>query len=105
MKRARSATIHAHIIGHLRDQMPSLLGKSKVQKKLLDNLGDEFVKVQKASHFPGGDFPEVEHYKDLLSGYNFDRLERLKPRMIQNVDDMLSHDIPNLLTYFRNPYD
>lgn len=45
MKRARAAKIHAHIISHLKKEMPSMMGKSKAQKKLIENLGDEFVKV------------------------------------------------------------
>lgn len=45
MKRARAAKIHAHIIGHLKKEMPAMMGKAKTQQKLIDNLEDEFAKV------------------------------------------------------------
>ncbi|XVF03785.1 hypothetical protein REPUB_Repub05bG0023000 [Reevesia pubescens] len=105
VKRARAAKIHAHIIGHLKKEMPAMIGKAKTQQKLIDNLADEFGKVQREHHLPPGDFPNVEHFKEVLSGYNFDKFEKLKPKMIQAVDDMLGYDIPELLKTFRNPYD
>ena len=51
-----------------------------------------------------GDFPNVEQFREVLSGYNIDKFEKLKPKMIQAVDDMLGYDIPELLKNFRNPY-
>ncbi|MED6172728.1 EH domain-containing protein 1, variant 2 [Stylosanthes scabra] len=102
VKRARAAKIHACIISHLKNEMPVLMGKAKAQQKLIDNLAAEFVKVQREFHLPPGDFPEVEHFKEILSGFNIDNFERLKPKMIQAVDDMLAYDIPNLLKNFKN---
>lgn len=61
--------------------------------------------VQREFHLPPGDFPRVDHYKERLAGYNFDKFEKLKPKMVQAVDDMLGYDIPQLLQRFRNPYD
>ncbi|KAE9606369.1 putative EH domain-containing protein [Lupinus albus] len=105
VKRARAAKIHAYIVSHLKKEMPAMIGKAKAQQKLIDNLDGEFGKVQKEFHLPPGDFPNVEHYREILSGYNIDKFEKLKPKMIQAVDDMLGYDIPNLLKNFRNPYD
>ncbi|KAK7292443.1 hypothetical protein RIF29_08224 [Crotalaria pallida] len=104
VKRARAAKIHAYIISHLKKQMPIILGKAKAQQQLIDNLEDEFRKVQREFHLPAGDFPNVEHFREILSGYSIDRFEKLKPKMIQAVDDMLAYDIPELLKKFRNPY-
>ncbi|XP_020202097.1 EH domain-containing protein 1 [Cajanus cajan] len=105
VKRARAAKIHAYIISHLKKEMPAMIGKAKAQQKLVDNLAGEFGKVQREFHLPPGDFPNVEHFRETLSGYNIDKFEKLKPKMIQAVDDMLAYDIPNLLKNFRNPYD
>ncbi|XP_055824493.1 EH domain-containing protein 1-like isoform X2 [Solanum dulcamara] len=105
VKRARAAKIHAYIIGHLRKEMPAMIGKAKTQQRLIDELENEFGKVQREFHLPAGDFPNVEHFREVLSGYSFDRFEKLKPKMIQDVDDMLGYDIPELLKNFRNPYD
>ncbi|WJX59536.1 EH domain-containing protein 1 [Trifolium repens] len=105
VKRARAAKIHAYIISHLKKEMPAMMGKSKAQQKLIDNLAGEFGKVQREFHLPPGDFPNVEHFRESLGGYNIDKFEKLKPKMIQVVDDMLAYDIPNLLKNFKNPYD
>ncbi|XP_051198864.1 EH domain-containing protein 1 [Lolium perenne] len=105
VKRARAAKIHAYIIGHLKNQMPTMMGKAKAQQRLIDNLEDEFAKVQREHHLPAGDFPFVDHFRDVLGGYSIDKFEKVKPKMIQAVDDMLGYDIPELLKNFRNPYE
>ncbi|XP_015691650.1 EH domain-containing protein 1-like isoform X2 [Oryza brachyantha] len=105
VKRARSAKVHAHIISHLKKEMPALMGKAKAQQRLLDGLDEEFAKVQKELHLPAGDFPGVDEYREALSAYNFDKFEKLKPKLVQGVDDMLAYDIPDLLKSFRNPYE
>jgi hypothetical protein len=61
--------------------------------------------VQREYHLPAGDFPDVEHFKQVLGGYSIDKFEKLKPKMVQAVDDMLAHDIPELLKNLRNPYE
>lgn len=105
VKRARAAKTHAYIISHLKKEMPAMMGKTKTQQRLMDNLEDEFAKVQRDFHLPAGDFPDVEHFREVLKGYNIDKFEKLKPKMIQAVDDMLGREIPELLKNFRNPYD
>ncbi|XP_057460470.1 EH domain-containing protein 1-like [Actinidia eriantha] len=105
VKRARAAKIHAYIISHLKKEMPAMMGKAKAQRRLIDNLSDEFAKVQREQHLPAGDFPNVDQFREFLSGYNIDKFEKLKSKMIQGVDDMLGYDIPELLKSFRNPYD
>ncbi|KAH6757477.1 EPS15 homology domain 1 [Perilla frutescens var. hirtella] len=105
VKRARAAKIHAYIISHLKKEMPALMGKAKAQRRLMDNLESEFEKIQREYHLPAGDFPSVDQFKGVLSRYNIDDFEKLKPKMIQAVDDMLGYDIPELLKNFRNIYD
>ncbi|KAD4178853.1 hypothetical protein R6Q59_022407 [Mikania micrantha] len=105
VKRARAARIHAFIISHLKKEMPAMMGKAKTQQKLIDNLEDVFAKVQREHHLPAGDFPYVESFRERLGGYNLDKFEKLKPKLIQTVDDMLGYDIPDLLKNFSNPYD
>ncbi|KAK6149728.1 hypothetical protein DH2020_017253 [Rehmannia glutinosa] len=82
-------------------EMPTLMGKAKAQRRLIDKLEDVFEKVQKEYHLPAGDFPSVEQFKEVLGRYNIDDFEKLKPKMIQVVDDMLGYDIPELLKNFR----
>ncbi|KAJ6925364.1 hypothetical protein NC651_009898 [Populus alba x Populus x berolinensis] len=40
-KKACDRRIHAYIISHLKKEMPSLMGKTKTQKRLINNLEDE----------------------------------------------------------------
>ncbi|XP_077209892.1 EH domain-containing protein 1-like isoform X2 [Tasmannia lanceolata] len=105
VKRARAVKIHAYIISHLKKEMPAMIGKTKTQQRLIDTLGDEFAKVQREFHLAAGDFPDVDHFKEVLGGYSIDKFEKLKPKMIQAVDDMLGYDIPELLRNFKNPYE
>ncbi|KAM3328054.1 EH domain-containing protein 1 [Capsicum galapagoense] len=135
VKRARAAKIHSYIISHLKKEMPALMGKSKTQQKLIQNLDNIFKKVsflthlcfydlslfifqafayvefsfatqvQKEFRLPAGDFPSVDHFREVITQYNIDDFDKLKPKMIQAVDDMLSNDIPELLKNFRNPYE
>jgi hypothetical protein len=49
VKRARAAKVHAHIISHLKKEMPALMGKAKAQQKLLDGLDQQFAKVHCSS--------------------------------------------------------
>ncbi|WOK94266.1 EH domain-containing protein 1 [Canna indica] len=103
VKRARAAKIHSYIISHLKNEMPAMLGKAKAQQKLIDNLENQFAKVQREYHLPAGDFPNVEHFREVLGGYSIDKFEKLKPKMVQAVDDMLAcavsfgHSIENRL--------
>ena len=47
VKRVRLAKAHAHIVGHLKKEMPSMFGnKGKAQAKLLGGLEDHFLKAQ-----------------------------------------------------------
>ncbi|KAK4491913.1 hypothetical protein RD792_002695 [Penstemon davidsonii] len=101
VKRARAAKIHAYIISHLKNEMPAYFGKAKTQRKLIKNLDKVFAKVQKEFHLPAGDFPDVDHYRKVLSHYNIDDFQELKPKMVKVVDDMLDCDIPELLKNFR----
>ncbi|XP_021759024.1 EH domain-containing protein 1-like [Chenopodium quinoa] len=97
VKRARAAKIHALIISHLKKEMPVLIGKAKAQESLIENLEVEFRKIQREYHLPAGDFPNVEHFQEVLRDYNIDKFEKLKPKLIQAVDEMLGYDIPELL--------
>lgn len=48
VKRARVLRTHALILSQLKSQMPSMFGKEKKQKQLIDNLADTFNQVNSA---------------------------------------------------------
>eukprot|EP01018_Ginkgo_biloba_P008689 Gb_07601 [translate_table: standard] len=105
VKRARAAQIHAHIIDQLKKKMPALIGKAKAQQRLIDNLEYEFSELQNQLNLTAGDFPNVQQFRDVLKRCSIDKFDRLKPKMIRSVDEMLGIDIPQLLRRFGNPYD
>lgn len=46
IKRARLAKVHAYIIAELRKQMPSMIGKEKKKKDLIQKLDKIFEQLQ-----------------------------------------------------------
>jgi hypothetical protein len=57
VKRIRKVKTLAHIIGHLKAQMPSLMGKEKKQQKLINDLPNVFRSILKKYNLSAGDFP------------------------------------------------
>ncbi|THG16672.1 hypothetical protein TEA_011388 [Camellia sinensis var. sinensis] len=92
MKRARAAKIHAYIIGHLKKEMPAMMGKARAQQKLIDNLEDEFAKefVVPTIHnalpvYPIGDCNTMLKTLDRIVCYHFN-LNRERTISIIEVD-------------------
>ncbi|KAK3433490.1 hypothetical protein EUGRSUZ_D01382 [Eucalyptus grandis] len=105
VKRACAAKVHAYIISHLKNEMPLIMGKAMARQRLINNLEDEFLKVQRMYHLPKCDFPNVHQFKEVLRGHNIGNFEKLKPKMIEAVDEMLRHEIPELLKNSKYPYE
>eukprot|EP01111_Echinosteliopsis_oligospora_P016010 TRINITY_DN6518_c0_g1_i1.p1 TRINITY_DN6518_c0_g1~~TRINITY_DN6518_c0_g1_i1.p1 ORF type:complete len:524 (+),score=116.24 TRINITY_DN6518_c0_g1_i1:40-1611(+) len=100
VKRARLAKVHACIIGHLKNEMPTLFGKEAKQNELIENLATEFKKVHKNGHLPPGDFPDVEKFRENLKLYDISKLPKLHNKMIDAVDEVLMVDFPKLMQQF-----
>jgi len=113
VKRARLAKVHALLISHLRDQMPSLIGKGNKQQELIQNMSNQFFQVHKKYQLPPGDFPDVTRFKERLANYDFSKFAKLNPKLIENMDQVLADDIPKLMRQFpqeqmahnTNPFD
>merc|ERR1712227_124841 len=58
IKRARLAKVHAFIIAHLHDNVPSMFGKEKAKAKLIANLSQTYAELSKAHGISPGDFPD-----------------------------------------------
>ncbi|KAJ1921497.1 hypothetical protein IWQ60_006740 [Tieghemiomyces parasiticus] len=100
VKRARMAKVHALIIGHLRSRMPAMFGKKKKQAAILDNLPEEFKKIQIQYNLAPGDFPDPVRFREKLELYKLDNFSKLNPRLIESVDDALSKDFLQLMQLF-----
>jgi len=97
IKRARLAKVHAYIIAELRKQMPSMIGKEKKKKELIQNLDKIFEQLQKEHGISPGDFPDVEKMRENLKNADFTRFNAIKPRLLEVVDSMLATDIARLM--------
>jgi len=96
IKRARMTKVHVLVINHLRNQF-GMFGKESLQKKLLENLLDEFKKVQKEFGLPPGDFPNVAKFRDTLAMFPIHKFPKLNKKQISLLDELTSKDIPHLM--------
>ncbi|KAJ1944331.1 hypothetical protein GGF37_002242 [Kickxella alabastrina] len=100
VKRARQARVHAHIIGYLRSELPSMFGKDKKAKAMLENLPAEFRKIQVKYNLPPGDFPNPEAFKSDLEAFKIADFNKFNQKLIDNADEALSVDFPRLMQKF-----
>eukprot|EP00051_Salpingoeca_urceolata_P005376 m.72753 g.72753 ORF g.72753 m.72753 type:complete len:563 (+) comp14272_c0_seq2:324-2012(+) len=100
VKRTRYVKVHALIIGKIKSMMPSMWGKSGAQQKIMDNMTDVFRQVQRENHLPFGDFPDIEKFKANIQDYDFSAFPKLDMRMIEDMDAVLSKDVPRLMNQF-----
>ncbi|KAI1720662.1 cytoskeletal-regulatory complex EF hand domain-containing protein [Ditylenchus destructor] len=97
IKRARLAKVHAYIIAELRKQMPSMIGKEKKKKELIQKLDKIFDQLQKEHNISPGDFPDVNKMREHLQNADFQKFNAIKPRLLEVVDNMLATDIARLM--------
>ncbi|KAG0329827.1 EH domain-containing protein 1 [Dissophora globulifera] len=97
VKRARLARVHALIVAHLREQMPSFYGKAAALKQLSDNLPQAFQQVSKKYRLPMGDFPDVDKFREALIGMKFEQFGTLNEKLLMASDEALGTDLPELL--------
>ncbi|KAJ2360243.1 hypothetical protein IW150_007554, partial [Coemansia sp. RSA 2607] len=100
VKRARQSRVHAHIIGHLRSELPSMFGKNKKAKAMLDDLPAEFRKIQVKYNLPPGDFPNPEAFKSDLEAFKIADFNKFSQKLIASADEALSVDFPKLMQKF-----
>ena len=77
--------------------MPAVFGKDKKKQDLIKGLGDVYKKIQTEHEISPGDFPNIARLKDNLQNQDFTKFHTLKPKLIQDIDHMLSHDIARLM--------
>jgi len=100
VKRVRLCRAHAYIIGHLKKEMPSMWGKDKAQQKLLANLEEHFLKVHRAWNLPVGDFPDVARFRGVMDGHDLSKFPKMDQKMMDNMETVLTKDIPKLMAMF-----
>ncbi|KAF3849724.1 hypothetical protein F7725_019443 [Dissostichus mawsoni] len=117
IKRARLAKVHAYIISALKKDMPAVFGKENKKKELIGSLGDIYKRIEREHQISPGDFPNLKdadrfgsklvvcllfcRFQDLLQSQDLNKFQPLKPKLLEAVDDMLSHDIAGLMVLVR----
>jgi len=97
VKRIRKVKALAYIIGHLKSQMPSLMGKEKKQQKLIADLPNVFRTILKKYNLAPGDFPDITSFSAKLQDTKFADFSTLSQKQIDALNDVLNSDIPALM--------
>jgi len=97
VKRIRKVKVLAYIIGHLKAQMPSLMGKEKKQNKLISDLPNVFRTILKKYNLSPGDFPDISLFQNKLKEVKFSEFSALKQKELENLDYVLNAEIPKLM--------
>nr|XP_060505794.1 EH domain-containing protein 2 [Panthera onca] len=93
--------VHAYIISYLKKEMPSVFGKENKKKQLILKLPVIFAKIQLEHHISPGDFPDCQKMQELLMAHDFTKFHSLKPKLLEALDEMLTHDIAKLMPLLR----
>ncbi|XP_072317595.1 EH domain-containing protein 2-like [Eucyclogobius newberryi] len=97
VKRARLVRAHAHIIGYLKKEMPTIFCKESKKHSLIYDLPDIFFKIQQQQRVPAGDFPNCTKMQEKLLGQDFSKFKTLKPSLMASLDKLLTTDIAKLI--------
>lgn len=97
VKRIRKVKALAYIIGHLKSQMPSIMGKEKKQKKLIEDLPNVFRTILKKYNLAPGDFPDINKFQQKLNEVKFADFQPLSQTMVDGLDKCLNVEFPRLM--------
>jgi len=97
VKRIRKVRALAYIVGYLKAQMPSIVGREKKQKKLIQDMPNVFRTVMKKYNLAPGDFPDINKFSQKLEETKFNEFATLSQSMIDGLDRVLNVDIPKLM--------
>lgn len=100
LKRAKLARIHALLVTSLREEMPAVFGKESKQNELIANLPAFYKRVQQKHNLHQSDFPPVERFREWLKLVDFSKFPKLDQRLMAQLDEALTNDIPKLMHQF-----
>eukprot|EP00804_Cyclotella_cryptica_P015872 CCRYP_006363-RA/>CCRYP_006363-RA protein AED:0.02 eAED:0.02 QI:693/1/1/1/0/0.5/2/232/373 len=97
VKRIRKVKALAYIVGYLKSQMPTVMGKEKKQQKLIQDMPNVFRTIMKKHNLAPGDFPDINKFSEKLKDTKFSEFATLKMEQIQLLEDCLSKSLPKLM--------
>ncbi|XP_016326214.1 EH domain-containing protein 3-like [Sinocyclocheilus anshuiensis] len=93
--------VHAYIISSLKKEMPSVFGKENKKKELVNSLGEIYSRIEREHQISPGDFPNLKKMQEQLQAHDLNKFQPLKMKLLDTVDDMLGHDIAQLMVLVR----
>jgi len=97
IKRARLLRAHAYLLGHLKAQMPTLMGKSKKKQELIGNLNLVYQELASKHGLSMGDFPDVNATRGKLEGFDFKSFSKVDTKVAAGLDSFLNTSVSKLL--------
>mmetsp|Transcript_8387 Transcript_8387/g.19851 ORF Transcript_8387/g.19851 Transcript_8387/m.19851 type:complete len:566 (+) Transcript_8387:99-1796(+) len=97
VKRIRKVRTLSYIIGHLKAQMPALMGKEKKQQKLINDLPNVFRTILKKYNLSPGDFPDIAKFSSKLKEVQFSEFKTISEKHLEELERCLTSDIPKLM--------
>lgn len=99
VKRIRLCVVHVCVLGVLRSKMPLLYGADATQARLIKNLQAVFEEVKTTYHLSDGDFPDLDEFQAVLQRMDFYSFPAIDRATLNALQDMLSSDIPRILSF------
>merc|ERR1719460_1623957 len=97
IRRARVARALGFLMNHLRKEMPMMMGASKKQTKMIQNLDEVYAQVARDNDIPLGDFPPVAEMQPKLQMLDFSKLKKVQKKNLDLAAECLARDVPTLL--------
>lgn len=94
---AKMARSHALLMSHLKSQLPTFNREAK-QEKLVGELESVIAGVAAKNGLAITDFASADSIRGRLLSLDFNRIKKMKESSLVLVDELLSNDIPKLLT-------
>jgi len=99
VKRARAVKVHAYIIDHIKTKVNVMFGVRGQMDKILADVPAVFMEVMKKHNLVKGDFPDWRRFKEKLKTFDDwkKKFHRIKPKMLDDMDEVLSRSLPLLM--------
>lgn len=103
VKRIRLCVVHVCVLGVLRSKMPLLWGGETTRQQLIKNLPAVFEEVKNLYHLSDGDFPKIDEFRGVLQRMDFYTFPPIDRSALNRLQDMLSTDIPRIISHISGP--
>ena len=97
IKRARAVKIQALVLSELSKKMPSMFGKERKKKELMEKLDTIFKQVQDEYEVSPGDFPKLSHMKAKLEIADWSTFKVVEKAQLQKIDRLLCEDLTKMM--------